>query len=266
MIYRPRPFDPSAPVIVIDVGNTSIKVATWHEDQVKSPLSCPSDDEAAFEESYAAQIHDGPADTPVATVIASVVPDTLERLQSYLAATQDHDALVIGDGIPLPLDVDVDDASAIGADRVCAAAAAYETLQKGCTIVDFGTAVTVDLVNDEGTLIGGAILPGLAMQLRSLHEYTAALPEVDPAVPELPYGRNTIEAMQTGVCRGVVGAVRGLIEAYSTHLKHWSHVVATGGDAELLLPYCDFVDTAVHDLALRGVGVAYSKYLATMGA
>jgi type III pantothenate kinase len=164
------------------------------------------------------------------------------------------------------MDVGVKDKRAIGVDRVCEAAAAYDKLQTGCTVVSFGTAVTVDLVDDDGTLLGGAILPGLRMQLRALHENTAALPEVQPGIPELPYGRDTTEAIQNGVCRGLTGAVRGLVEAYATHLNRWPHVVATGGDVAFLAPHCDFLDTIVSDLTLRGIGLAYDKHLAEQGA
>jgi len=85
-------------------------------------------------------------------------------------------------------------------------------------------------------------------------------------VPELPYGRSTVEAMQTGVCRGLAGAARWLVEGYATSLHRWPQVVATGGDLPLLAPYCDFVDTPVKDLTLRGIGLAYTKHLAAMGA
>ena len=104
------------------------------------------------------------------------------------------------------------------------------------------------------------------MQLRALHEHTAQLPEVPPAFPELPYGRNTAEAIQAGVCRGITGAVRAIIEAYATHLNRWPQTVATGGDAALLAPHCDFLDNVVSDLILRGVALAYDKHLAEMGA
>ena len=115
-------------------------------------------------------------------------------------------------------------------------------------------------------MLGGAILPGIGLQMRALHEYTAALPLVKPGVPELPYGTNTVEAIQTGVCRGIAGAVRNITEGYATHLNRWPQLVATGGDAELMMPLCDFVDTWVTDLTLRGIGLAYSNHLAALGA
>jgi len=266
MIHRPPPYDPDAPVVVIDIGNTTTKVATWHGGHLKSPLAAPTADPAAFEEVYTAHAKATPLGRPAATVIGSVVPDALARIRVHVLAFQEQEALVVGETIALPMDVGVTDAQAIGVDRVCEAAAAYERLQTGCTIVAFGTAVTVDLVDDDGTFLGGAILPGLAMQFRALHEYTAVLPWVERGLPELPYGRNTVEALQVGVCRGLAGAVRGLVEAYAAHLNRWPQVVATGGDAAFLAPHCDFLDSVVSDLALHGVGLAYQKHLAAMGA
>ena len=266
MIYRPRPFDPDAPVVVIDIGNTSTKIATWHKGELKTPLGVPTESHEAFVEAFSAHIQDAPLGRPAATIIASVVPAALERVRGEALAVQDQDPLVVGENVPLPMDVAVTDKAGIGIDRVCEAAAAFESLETGCTIVDFGTAVTVDLVDDDGILVGGAILPGLRLQLRALHEHTAVLPQVEPGFPELPYGRNTVEAMQTGVCRGLVGAVRNLVEGYAAHLNRWPQVIATGGDAPLMAPHCDFVDTVVRDLALRGVGVAYSKFLASFSA
>ena len=266
MIYRPPSFDPDAPIIVIDIGNTTTSIATWHAGTLKTPLAVLTGSPLAFEETYAAHVKSVPLGRPAATVISSVVPDALERIRVYVLALQEQEALVVGETIPLPMEVSVKDKRAIGVDRVCEAAAAFEKLQTGCTVVSFGTAVTVDLVDDDGILLGGAILPGIRMQLKALHEHTAVLPEVQPGIPELPYGRNTTEAIQNGVCRGLTGAVRGLVEAYATNLNRWPQVVATGGDVAFLAPYCDFLDTIVSDLTLRGVGLAYDKHLAEQGA
>ena len=296
MVYRVPQCDPTAPVIVVDIGNTATGIATWHREQLSTPLSVPTEDQAAFKEAFAAHVEascshgqtrrahaqrskaqHARASTSAAgggryslgtppVVIGSVVPAALERIRAHLLTSSERKPLIVGETIPLPIDVAVTDAKAIGVDRVCAAAAAYEKLQTGCTIVDFGTAVTVDLVDDEGTLRGGAILPGLRMQLRALHENTAALPEVEPAMPELPYGRDTVEAMQAGVCRGLTGAVRALVEAYATSLNRWPQVVATGGDLSFIAPYCDFLDTLAQNLTLRGIGLAYTKHMTAVGA
>lgn len=255
----------NAPVLVVDVGNTRVGIAIWQGQELKTPLSVPSDDEPAFEEAVRTHLAACPQERPAAVVISSVAPSVLDRVRASAGAALGRDPLIVGEMIPLPMDVAVEDAKSIGTDRACTAAAAYEKLKTACTVVDFGSAVTVDLVDDEGTLVGGAILPGLAMQLRSLHEYTGLLPKVTVGLPPLAYGRNTIEAMQTGVSRGVVGAVRALVEGYAKSLNCWPQVIATGGDVAFLAPQCDFLDILVSDLTLRGVGLAYSKYLEGMG-
>ena len=71
--------------------------------------------------------------------------------------------------------------------------------------------------------------------------------------------------MQTGVCRGLAGAVRALVEAYATTLNRWPKVVATGGDAAFFAPHCDFLDRVVDHLTLQGVALAYAKHLADSG-
>jgi len=257
--------DPDAPMIVLDIGNTSIHMGTWADSRIRSATSFANDDQAAFDESFAAHCDLMPQRRPPAVAIASVSPPTLERIRTILEARLEQEVLVIGETIPLPLDVKVRDKRAVGVDRVCAAAAAFEKLQGSCVVVDFGTAVTVDLVDDDGVFVGGAIFPGVGLQLQALHEHTAQLPAVQPGLPPQAFGRDTIEAMQIGVCRGIAGAVRGIVEGYATERNQWPFVVATGGDLALLMPLCDFIDKAVADLTLAGVGLAYSKYLAARG-
>ncbi len=266
MIRPVVPGNSEAPVIVIDIGNTSTSLGTWRGNKIKTPLSVGTNDTTEFDKALRAHVEVTSNGGPAAAAISSVVPEALARFARLVELHLGKKPLVVGETIPFPIDVAVSDRKAIGTDRVCQAAAAFEQLQTGCTVVAFGTAVTVDLIDDDGTLLGGAILPGLELQLRALHEHTALLPDVARAITKLPFGRNTVEAIQTGVCRGIAGAVRELVESYATHLNRWPQVVATGGDAPFLQQYCDFVDTFVSHLVLRGVGCAYSKHLADMGA
>ncbi len=257
--------DPDAPIVLVEIGNTTVKLATWFEDNVKTPLVVSVSDADAFDKAFRAHLDDMCSKVPPATVVGSVVPEVLERVRDYLRDRLNRDALVVGERVSLPIDVGVSDPKTIGVDRVCAAAAAYDTIERACAVVDIGTAITVDLVDDDGTLVGGAILPGIHMQLRALHEFTAQLPQVEPALPEPAYGRNTIEAMQIGVCRGAIGAVRELIEGYASATNRWPQVVATGGGLELIRPALTFVDTIVEHLSLRGLGLAYRKHLEVSG-
>lgn len=265
MIKVPQ-YDPDAPIVVIDIGNTTIGLATWRNCQVVAPISVATGDRDALETAFCEQARSCPRERLAAVVIASVVPDLLETVQAIVDRALDRKALVIGDSIPFPIDVGVTEPSRIGVDRVCGAFAAYDTIQAPCTVVSFGTCITVDAVDGDGVLLGGAILPGMRLQFRSMREHTAALPDVAAGVPELPYGRNTEEAMQTGVVLGIAGAIRAIVEGYASHLNRWPQVVATGGDAAFFQPHCDFIDTFVAHLTLRGVGLAYTRHLSEQGA
>ncbi|MCG3132669.1 MAG: Type III pantothenate kinase [Phycisphaerae bacterium] len=265
MIRVPREFNPDAPVLLVNIGNTNTALAMWGRDEVSRVVAVPTGQAAAFDDALAAMVETFSHDGPAASVIASVVPAALAALRERLDEVFDRVPLVLGEQVGLPIDVDLDDPTTVGMDRVCGAAAAFDRLGRSCVVVSFGTAVTVDLVNDDGAFVGGAILPGVRLQLAALHDRAAQLPRVEPAFPKNVIGRTTAEAMQNGVCRGIAGSVRWLVEAYATELHAWPQVVATGGDAVFMAPHCDFLDNVVPDLALRGLGLAYQKHLARMG-
>jgi len=265
MVRIPKQFDPTAPIVAIDIGNTTTAVATWHQSTVRAPLYPTTGDDEAFRNALTAHFDACPGGRPGAVVMCSVVPPLSRLASGMVRELIEQNILIVGDTIALPIEVGLRNAKTLGADRVCAAAAAYDRIQSACAIVDFGTAVTVDVVDNDGVLLGGAILPGIDLQFRALHDHTAGLPLVTRGIPESPYGRDTEEAIQTGVCRGLAGTVRGLVEGYATELKQWPQVVVTGGGVEFMAPLLDFADTLVRDLTLIGVGLAYEKHLSEMG-
>ncbi len=266
MIRLPRDFDPDAPVLLVSIGNTNTTLAMWGEGSVSRIVATSTGRMDEFNEALAAMMDSFPPPGPAASVLASVVPSWLAEVRQRLEAALDRDPLVLGENVARPIELAVDQPTAVGMDRICNAAAAHDRLQRSCVVVSFGTAITVDLVNDEGMFAGGAILPGVRMQLAALHDRAAQLPLVEPAFPQNVVGRTTAEAIQNGVCRGIAGSVRWLVETYATEIHHWPQVVATGGDAVFMAPHCDFLDNVVADLGLRGIGLAYAKHLTQMGA
>ena len=245
--------------VVIDIGNSSIKLGLWCDTAITGSVRLPNHDTAGLAEAIALLRGRQPDDAPTDVAIASTQPVVLKRTRSILA-DGGADALVVGEEIPLPLPVDVEVAGQVGVDRLCSAAAAHHRTGHACVVVDFGSAITVDLIGDDGVFLGGAILPGLAMQRSALHERTAALPLVELSLPQSPVGRSTQEAIRSGIVYGTVGAVRGLVEQFAGRLGTWPQVVATGGDLELLKDECDFCDSWVPDLGLMGVGLAYERW------
>ena len=168
---------------------------------------------------------------------------------------------VVGVDIPLPIETAVDDALAVGTDRLITAAAAYAVVEDAVIVADFGTAVTIDLVDSEGTFIGGLIAPGFDLSLAAMHTGTAKLPTVKMQKPKEVYGANTEEAMRAGVYWAAVGLLETTCRKYAEQIGHWPQVILTGGAAAMIKDDCDFVDSWVADLAVRGIMVAYKKFL-----
>lgn len=258
---RPSDQQGAPPVVVVDIGNTSIAVGLWWEHSVSERRDFrhdQTDELYAVVKALACELA-GPV--PSAVVIASVVPDALDHLVASIRDTMRLEPLVVGRQVPLPMPVKLPDPGAVGVDRICAAAAAYHVKKEPCVVVDFGSAVTVDVVDSEGAFIGGAIAPGLHMQARALHEHTAVLPDVVPCRPDDVIGQGTADAIRGGIHYGTAGAVRHIVETYAAHIGRWPPVVATGGDAAELAEECGIFDDVVPDLCLMGIGLAHKRWL-----
>lgn len=201
---------------------------------------------------------------PKQIVAGSVNPAGLKALEAAVGGAVSQDVLVVGRDLPLPIKTDLPDPAAIGVDRLCTAAAAFDHFGVACVVADFGTAVTIDCVNDDGVFLGGAILPGLRMAAKSLATQTAQLPEVKIRQPKWVFGKDTVQAITGGLVFGLRGALRELVETYATQLGCWPVVVITGGDAKQICPdpgQSQLIQCQVDDLALRGVAIAYYKTL-----
>ena len=198
-----------------------------------------------------------------AIVLASVNSDVADGLVTAIEKRLSIEVYRVGDDLPVPIGTQLDPETVTGVDRLLNAAAAYDRVKQACVVVDAGTAVTVDFVDGEGTFHGGAIAPGGEMQLKSLYEHTAALPEVAFNRPDREaFGRCTRQAMLHGVFYGIRGMIWKLVELYAERYGAYPMVIATGGDAELLLGDDELVDRIVPDLTLLGIAAAARYALA----
>jgi type III pantothenate kinase len=194
----------------------------------------------------------------------SVNPEGLAALEAAADEAIGQSVLVVGRDLPLPIETNLPQPGGIGTDRLCAAVAAYDQLGVACIIADFGSAITIDCVNDQGVFQGGAILPGLQMGARALASQTAQLPEVKLVDPDWVYGQDTPQAIIGGLVRGARGSLRELVEVYATEMGSWPLVILTGGDAKLIckdVNESDIAQAIVDDLVLRGVAMAYYKFM-----
>jgi len=258
-------------LIAIDIGNTHIKTAFYLDDEEKLLKTVDGncgDMESQLVETLIECWDQVPlvkdAKEPVkecVLVASSVKPEWTELVREVVRDELGQKLLVIGADIPLPIETAVEEPLKVGTDRLVTAAAAYAVVEDAVIVADFGTAVTIDLVDSEGTFVGGLIAPGFDLSLAAMRSGTSRLPEVTMQKPQQVYGANTEEAMRAGVYWSAVGLLETVCRKYAEQVGSWPQVIVTGGAAKVIAEDCDFVDSWVSDLALRGIMIAYKKYL-----
>jgi len=260
IVQRPGP-PPSA--LLIDIGNTRVGMAAWYDGRVRPSRRLTLEQIEAAPAWLSQGWKDLPEPSRRHVVISSVSPPRLEALARLIAEhCEEAEPVLIGRDIPPPIEANVPEPEKVGVDRLCSAAAAYRQANRACVVASFGTALTVDMVSDDGIFMGGAILPGMELSARALHEHTALLPHVELTRPQETWGTGTVEAIKVGIVCGVRGALREIVERYAAHIGKWPVVVLTGGDAELASETVDFADAVIPDLCIRGIALAFEKAIA----
>jgi len=250
-------------LIAVDIGNSNFSLGVFVDDQLRCIEHIPVNQTdklpnilTELRSLCGSQDH-GAQTVPV--VASSVNPTSLAGFEKAVHQALNQDCLLVGRNVPLDIKVAVENPDSIGSDRLLNAAAAYDVVQAAVVVADFGTATTLDCVNEMGIFLGGVIMPGLGLAAKSLHAYTAQLPEVPIELATGDYGTNTITSIQNGIYFGALGALREMIERYAKQLGQWPQVIATGGYCKLIAQKCDLIDSVVPDLCLSGICLAYKK-------
>lgn len=196
------------------------------------------------------------ASTPDGEVyVSSVNGPAAQDVTQLIARTLGREPVRAERDVNVPIGRQLDPETMVGEDRLLNAAAAYDRIQQACIVADLGTAVSVDFIDGDGTFHGGAIFPGGRMMLDALHHGGDQLPAVGLGSPEEPIGHSTEQAMLNGVYHSIRGGVRELAEQYALHYGAYPKIVATGGDAPLLLEGYELVEVVVPELTLLGLAV-----------
>ena len=247
-------------VLVLNLGNTRLALGAFVAGELTHAARVPhaqrGDWPAAIEETWShLRERDG-----ASVAGASVNPALVEPLEHVVAQVTSSPVQWVGQQLDVPMKVKTEAPAETGVDRVLNMAAAFEQMGKGCVVVDAGTAITIDCCNDAGEFLGGAIAPGVGMQLDALHERTAKLPRVTFERATTPFGVSTRDAILHGVFHGVRGMVKELTENYATALGYWPDIIATGGDAPKLFEGWELVHAIAPDLTLYGLALAYANH------
>ena len=250
-------------IICLDIGNTNIKYGLFDKD--KLVLSCRvATDHKKTSDEYGGQLlsilknNSVTADDIEGGIISSVVPSldyTLERMcRIYLNIKP----LMLEPGLKTGLNLKVDNAKEVGADRVLNNVAALLKYKAPLIIVDFGTATTFNVINSKNEFIGGVISPGIKGSLDSLVNGTAKLPRVEIEKPDKVIGKNTVTNMQSGIFYGFAGLVEYIIKRIKRELKCDNvTTVATGGFAEIIADEISEIDHVDKLLTLNGLKYLY---------
>jgi len=198
-----------------------------------------------------------------AIVLATVVPATLFNLKTLCRKHFSIDPLVVGEsGVELGLEVRLDRPEEVGADRLVNAIAAHKIYGGPLIVVDFGTATTFDVVEADGGYAGGIIAPGINLSLDALYMAAAQLPKIAIKPPEkgagdnspIPViGKNTRQAMHSGIFWGYVGMIEGLVTRILAETGTPMTVIGTGGLAALFSDWTSAIDIVDDDLTLAGL-------------
>jgi len=255
-------------LIAVDIGNTNIAVALFLKGEVQSVHSFPGQSHAELTDCLKStwdkiplakrsktQKHDG------VIAVSSVKPAWTDTVRQIVKDNLGENILLIGKDIPFPMDLSVNHPEKVGTDRVLAAASAYAVVEDAVAVADFGTALTIDLVDERGIFLGGVICPGFEISAKALSENTAQLPMVKVNKPNAPFGKNTIDAINCGLYYSVIATVQEVVRRYAEKIGKWPHTILTGSAAKIIKDDCEFIDSYVPDLVVRGIALAYRKYL-----
>jgi type III pantothenate kinase len=194
-----------------------------------------------------------------ASIVSSTVPQLEPEWLSVAERYLGHRMLAVGQGIRTGMAIRYDNPREIGADRLVNAVAIRERFGGPAICVDFGTAVNFDVVSGEGEYLGGVLVPGVEISLEALTERGAKLPKIDLAPPRATIGKSTVEAIRAGVIFGYAAAVDGIVRRLQAELGGEADVVATGGLARHIVPFCETIDEVDDLLTLWGLKLLHDR-------
>jgi type III pantothenate kinase len=249
-------------LLVIDVGNTNTVLGLMDGTAVRETFRISSIQRSTDEFGVLVLqmlAHRGyGAESVGGAILSSVVPSLVYSVEKACRRYLKVSLIIVGrDKLKTAMNVRTENPREVGADRIVNAVAAKDRWGSPVMVVDFGTATTVDCVNAKGEYVGGAIAPGFRISEEALFSKTAKLPRVEVIRPPAAIGRNTVEAMQSGLFFGYVGLVDSLASRCREELDPNAKIIATGGLATLISSESVMIDQVDPNLTLRGLALIY---------
>ena len=251
-------------ILTIDIGNSNIVIGGVREEEIlfeariRTEATKTSDEYAVdlktILDMYGVNIADVEG-----SIIASVVPQVLNSIQTAILKITGKQSLVVGPGLKTGLNIRLENPSHTGADLVVGAVAALREHKPPMIIIDMGTATTMTVLDEGGALIGGCICPGVKISMDALTDRTALLPGLQLDQPKKAIGRNTIDCMRSGIMMGTACMLDGMVERMEQELGSKTTVIATGGIAKFVIPMCRTPMVYDKDLLVKGLAILYRE-------
>ncbi len=252
-------------ILTLDIGNSNIKTALFeggemaHYWRISTSLSKTSDEYGILLMNMFAHESVKPEEVE-GIVISSVVP-TINFTIEHMCQNYFHmQPMMVAPGIKTGINIKYENPRELGSDRIANAVAAYAQYGGPCIFIDFGTATTFGVVDENGSFLGGSIFPGIKVASEALVSGTAKLPRFAIEKPESVIGRTTLSNLQSGMYYGYVGLVKHIVQKMKQELgRQDAIVVATGGMALLISEESKVIDKLDGLLTLKGLRMIYER-------
>lgn len=245
-------------LLAVDIGNTQTHVGAFDGARLRDSWRIATD-AAATGDQVAQTLHglfelrslsfSGVDEVIVSSVVPRLATEYRRMSERYLS----QECLVVGPELRTGMEIRTDSPRELGADRLVNAVAAFDRFAGACIVVDFGTAITYDAISADGAYLGGIIAPGIEISIEALAARAAKLPKIDLVEPERVIGRTTQQSIQSGVVYGFAGQIDGIVRRMVAELGPGTIVVATGGQAAAIAPFCEAIDEVDPLLTLTGL-------------
>ncbi len=251
-------------LLAIDMGNTQIELGLMKgeklifSDRLSTDLRKTESEYAVLMHSLFA-IHGIAAEEIHGAIISSVVPPLTAVLKKAVAKVAGVDALIVGPGVKNGLKIKIDDPKSLGADIVVDSVGALASVGAPVIVIDMGTATTITYIDEHKYYRGGAYIPGLAVATNALVSAASKLPKIEFEAPRHVVSTNTVDAIKSGAIYGQASMLDGMIDRISEEMDSTPKVIATGGLAELVIPYMKHEIVFDKELMIKGLKIIYDK-------
>ena len=249
-------------ILTVDIGNSNIVIGGVEGQEICFEARLRTDatktsDEYCIDLKMLLEVYGVSKAEIEGSIIASVVPQVLNSMQTAIKKLTGKAALVVGPGLKTGLNIQIENPSQTGADLVVGCVAALREHKAPLIVIDMGTATTMIVLDKNSAMVGGCIMPGVKISLDALTERTALLPGLQLDQPKKAIGRNTIDCMRSGIMMGAACMLDGMIERMEEELGYPTTVIATGGIAKFVIPMCRHEIVYDKDLLVKGLAALY---------